>query len=491
MRKEPVPYPISDLPRSNSHLRNVTTFRVTVPKLRLCSLVSYTSPQTVKTHWHIASDSSSAALELRALALQLNLNVEVTVLEQFQASTSPTAIGWIVGQRRLPEISSMIRWSTSLQSNHQTGHLAILGNQQGARVLRTVGAQMGLLVFSSLGAFTSSLAIDSTNCDDANLDELETWERELLCPGDKQIQQASARSGSLTKIVRKDAELQWVSNGAEHLRLGRIYDLAEVLYKRRKLRNLESGTWPVHVRTNRENALDVIFGPPRSLSDPASKAALSTYGISIPEEELCTSASRAASEANRIGYPVRLSLASPDLRIWDHPELCVESVENAARVREAYRQVTELAASKANARILGVLISKNRRSHTKLKLRFHAVDSSSVLCAVSFACTSGYFPVEEQHLLLPQALGNLGRIFSQANAFSGLNTNRPRASTQGVIGELEDFISRTGSLVHDLREEVTTLRVDPLRLLTGGGIELRECCIEVSDAFAKQLEQLP
>ena len=55
--------------------------------------------------------------------------------------------------------------------------------------------------------------------------------------------------------------------------------------------------------------LDVLFGPRRALSDPASKLALVPYGLPVPVEELCASASRAAAEATRIGYPVRIALA--------------------------------------------------------------------------------------------------------------------------------------------------------------------------------------
>ena len=85
--------------------------------------------------------------------------------------------------------------------------------------------------------------------------------------------------------------------------------------------------------------LDVLFGPRRALSDPASKAALEPYDVPMPIEELCASASRAAAEANRIGFPVRISLASPDLRVWDHPDLRVDMVDNAARVRDTFRQL--------------------------------------------------------------------------------------------------------------------------------------------------------
>ena len=89
--------------------------------------------------------------------------------------------------------------------------------------------------------------------------------------------------------------------------------------------------------------LDVIFGPARALSDPASKAALAYYDLPLPIEELCTSASRAAAEAQRIGFPVRVALASPDLRIWEHPDLAVDGVDSATHTRDPFRQIMTLA----------------------------------------------------------------------------------------------------------------------------------------------------
>ncbi|MDB4988956.1 MAG: Archaeal succinyl-CoA ligase [ADP-forming] beta chain, partial [Myxococcaceae bacterium] len=103
---------------------------------------------------------------------------------------------------------------------------------------------------------------------------------------------------------------------------------------------------------------DVLFGPPRLLSDPASKAALSPFGLPMPQEELCSSPSRASAEAARIGFPVRISLASPDLRVWDYPELSVDGVDNAARVRDVYRQLLAAAQELTpQARVLGVTVT--------------------------------------------------------------------------------------------------------------------------------------
>ena len=102
--------------------------------------------------------------------------------------------------------------------------------------------------------------------------------------------------------------------------VGRARDLAPALAALRDLDRetplFESSVDDVDTRA----VLDVLFGPKRALSDPASKAALLPYGIPIPTEELCSSASRAAAEATRIGFPVRISLASPQ-RLMGEPSM--------------------------------------------------------------------------------------------------------------------------------------------------------------------------
>ena len=40
---------------------------------------------------------------------------------------------------------------------------------------------------------------------------------------------------------------------------------------------------------------------------------------------------------------MRISLASPDLRVWDHADLSIDMVDNAARVRDTFRQLMGLA----------------------------------------------------------------------------------------------------------------------------------------------------
>jgi hypothetical protein len=47
---------------------------------------------------------------------------------------------------------------------------------------------------------------------------------------------------------------------------------------------------------------------------------------------------------------------------------------------------------------------------------------------------------------------------------------------------------RLASFVHDWREQVTSVEVQPLALLVGGAVEIREARVTVGDAFERSLE---
>lgn len=46
---------------------------------------------------------------------------------------------------------------------------------------------------------------------------------------------------------------------------------------------------------------------------------------------------------------------------------------------------------------------------------------------------------------------------------------------------------RLGAFVHDFRDEVVEVRIPTLALLVGGGLEIREACVEVSGVFERSL----
>jgi hypothetical protein len=249
------------------------------------------------------------------------------------------------------------------------------------------------------------------------------------------------------KLVMLDGGIVgWQRDGEESVALGEAPDVADAADAiRRSLVGGAPGRASVE-GVDRASVRDVLFGPGRALSDPASKSALGPYGVPLPVEELCASPSRAAAEAARIGFPVKLSLASPDLRVWDHPDLVVLGAGSAAAVRDGFRTVTSMAAERdPSARLLGVHVTAE-------------------------AATSLCLPTTPE-----RTRAALARL--------GIGPSRARAPLEALV----DALNRTAVFVIDHRDAVTSVRIDPLAMLVGGGVELREACVVVNDLFERSL----
>ncbi len=231
---------------------------------------------------------------------------------------------------------------------------------------------------------------------------------------------------------------------------------------------------------------EILFGPRRLLSDPASKAALLPYGLSLPQEELCGSASRAASEAARIGFPVRISLASPDLRVWDHADLSVDGVDNAARVRDVYRQLTRVAEQRAGGtRVLGVTVTATTLARALLRIQARPV-GGHVMLRVSFADPHGAVARDAVVTAWPASVEATARSLSRlaASALILGDTPADRARHASAMAALFDQL---GMFLRAFPTEVERVDLHPIALLVGGGAEVREAAIQVTDAFSRGL----
>lgn len=233
---------------------------------------------------------------------------------------------------------------------------------------------------------------------------------------------------------------------------------------------------------------DVIFGPPRALSDPASKAALAPYGLPLPIEELCSSPSRAASEAARIGFPVRISLASPDLRIWDHPDLTVDDVDNAARVKDVYRQIMTLANERLpDGRLLGVHVTATTTAQALLKISARPLTDDRVLAEIAFADPHGRASDDTTTTVLPARPDAVERVLGRLRGASLLLGGGP-AQRKATVGAISDVLLRLAAFLGEHHNVVERVELHPLGLLVGGAMEIREACVTVSDAFLRGLE---
>ena len=289
------------------------------------------------------------------------------------------------------------------------------------------------------------------------------------------------------RFVRTDGGLIARQNeSSPPVPLGTATDVASALRALRASEDADRPKVPVVEGVEPEVVLETILGPRRALSDPASKAALSPYDVPLPVEELCATPSRTASEAARIGFPVRVALASPDLRLWDHPDLVVE-VLSAAQARDAYRQIMALAKNRSrNARLLGVTVSASTIAKTLLRVRMTPLTEGPVLAEIGFADPHGLASGDSTQTVLPATARALERVLVRLRGSSlllwGNASERKRAVT-----EIGDVLMRLAAFVHQWREQVELVEVNPLAILLSGELEVRQACVTVGDAFSRSL----
>lgn len=302
----------------------------------------------------------------------------------------------------------------------------------------------------------------------------------------RQLGHAERSAGRLSSEEGGAVALQLGDSGQSVL-LGHGLSVAEAL---RALRaSLPRGDVPVGFARPAalSSSRDVLFGPPRMLSDPASKAALLPFGLPMPQEELCSSPSRAAAEAARIGFPVRISLASPDLRVWDYPELSVDGVDNAARVRDVFRQLASGAQELApNARVLGVTVTATTLARALIRVSAKPAPHERVLLRVGFSDPHGAVAKDAILTPLPASEGAIERALARL-AGEPLLLGEKAAEREKSLTLLTQLFARIGSFVDAFRAEIERVELHPVALLVGGGAEVREAAIEVTDAFVREL----
>ncbi|MGB0678721.1 MAG: acetate--CoA ligase family protein [Polyangiales bacterium] len=240
-------------------------------------------------------------------------------------------------------------------------------------------------------------------------------------------------------------------------------------------------------RTAQERAQELLFGPARALSDPASKAVLALYGLTLPTEELCQSPSRAAAEASRLGFPVRLTLASPDLRLSDHPALVIEGIDNAARVRESYRALQDYARSlSADARVLGVLVGEATMTRALLRVQVEAIDADTVAVQLGFADAHGVAADDCILTPFPQDRQTFSRALTRLRAHALLGA--PGEDAAQVHAGLFDCLCRLATFARDFGPQVDRVILDPLALGLDCRSEVRDARIDINNFFARSLE---
>ncbi|TGB03163.1 acetate--CoA ligase family protein [Streptomyces sp. MZ04] len=86
-----------------------------------------------------------------------------------------------------------------------------------------------------------------------------------------------------------------------------------------------------------------LMRPGKELSEYAAKQLLRAYGIRVPREQLVTSAAAAVRAAGLVGYPVVMKASGARLAHKSELGLVKIGLTSASQVRDAYRELTDIA----------------------------------------------------------------------------------------------------------------------------------------------------
>jgi hypothetical protein len=444
----------------------------------------------------IICESTGLAVECLQAGQVLGLAVETDV----RADWLPAAVATLGSAACAVALESALSLEQAVELGHAARSakhpvfVASLAGGRQAEWLRRAALDLGVTALPEIEPLLSGLSLLSAGAArpwTASVRSLEGADKLRLEPA---LASGARHGGHISSGDR--GLLTWAQDLASPACVvGKARDLAIALSA---LRDTDRDTPQVEssVDVDPRAVLDVLFGPKRSLSDPASKAALLPYGIPVPIAELCASASRAAAEANRIGYPVRISLASPDLRVWDHPDLAFDMVDNAARVRDTFRQLMGLAKSRleqaaatdprAIDRLLGVMVTATSEASALLGVRAWPLPRGRVGMELGFADPHGAAASDRTLAVLPAPLPAIERILRRLAGSELLFGGGP-AQSKAHLDAIGDVLLRLSAFTHDRRDHVSSVELRPLALLLDGSVEVREACVSVSDAFERSL----
>jgi acetyltransferase len=214
-------------------------------------------------------------------------------------------------------------------------------------------------------------------------------------------------------------------------------------------------------------SFDAAFAEGRvSLGDAEARAVLAAYGFNLPDSEIAANPRQAAEIADRIGYPVVLKVASPDILHKTDIGGVRVGLQNAEAVVDAFDLITYRALRYLpEARLWGCLVQKMMPPGLEVLLGMNRDPQFGPL--VTFGLGGIYVEIlkDVSFRIAP---------FARSEAEAMLREIRARALLEGARGEppvdrpaLVEALLRVGQLVHDF-PEIAELDINPFVIYPAG-----------------------
>ncbi|MFD4477626.1 acetate--CoA ligase family protein [Streptomyces sp. NPDC058471] len=208
-----------------------------------------------------------------------------------------------------------------------------------------------------------------------------------------------------------------------------------------------------------------LMRPGQQLSEHAAKQLLRAYGIRVPREQLVTSAAAAVRAAGLVGYPVVMKASGARLAHKSDLGLVKVGLTSASQVRDAYRELTDIA-------------------------RYEGIALDGVLvCQMVERGVEMVVGVTQDELFGPTVTVGLGGVlvevlrdvavrvppFGEDQALAMLSELRGRPLLDGVRGgppvdvdALVEVVLRVQRMALELGDDLAELDINPLMVLPRG-----------------------
>ncbi|MFD9002742.1 acetate--CoA ligase family protein [Streptomyces sp. NPDC059582] len=208
-----------------------------------------------------------------------------------------------------------------------------------------------------------------------------------------------------------------------------------------------------------------LMRPGRQLSEHAAKQLLRAYGIRVPREQLVTSAAAAVRAAGLVGYPVVMKASGAQIAHKTELGLVKIGLTSASQVRDAYRELTEIARYE-DVSLDGVLVCQMVERGVEMVVGVTHDDLFGPTVTVGLG-----------GVLVEVLRDSAVRVppFGEDQARTMLTELRGRALLDGVRGRppadvdaLVEVVLRVQRLALELGDELAELDINPLMVLPRG-----------------------
>src|SRR5262249_12933433 len=152
-----------------------------------------------------------------------------------------------------------------------------------------------------------------------------------------------------------------------------------------------------------------------------------------------------------------------------HPDLSVDMVDNAAGMRDTFRQLHAAADARfasvgppaRGGRILGVLVNATSEPPAELGIRARVLPHRRAEIRLGFAAAPGRPARDETATVLPAELPVIERALRRLSGAALLLDTTP-AQRKTRVENIADLLQRVAAFVNDRRDQISSVELRPL-----------------------------